>query len=381
VVRQLNGSAAALWACLLMALSGQQIFYAQEVRGYSLIVALGLGALAVLLEIERRGVSPLRLLGLGALVLALVMTHYFTVGLVLGLAAYAGLRLPRRAARHVALTIGIAGLIFLLAWGPFMLKQRNAMGLETEGGAAFLLERGSGHLWHTLARLVAVPAQSLAPATFMSAADLPPRVAWVSLPLFLLPLAWLRRSPELLPWYLWVAGVLLPLAVLDLSRSSMHLAFPRYTLLAGPGVFAVVAAGFARFNGIWKHAPPAIAVAACAGLLPASLREPASKTDWQPIASLAAASMQPGDPLIVTAPADRAPQVYLYLSHYLGPMSQSIAIITQPVSSQLQADLRLHPRVWAISAWGQLPPLFGAAKFHPSVSTETADFGQIEWPH
>jgi hypothetical protein len=377
VVLRLNGSVAALWAAALMALSGQQIFYAQEVRSYSLIVLLGVAALAALIEIEQNGASVSRLVGFGALALSLVLTHYFTIGLVLCLAVYAAIRLPRRTALRVGLTLAISAAVFALAWGPFMLRQRTAMGLENEGGAAFLLERGPAHVLNTLARLVAVPAQSISPATFMDAAGLPPVVAWVALPAFLLPLAWLRRRGDLLVWYLWVAGVLLPLVALDLSRSSMHLAFPRYTLLAGPGVFAVIAAGCAKLNGALKHIPPAAVVVSCLAVLPTSLREPASKIDWQPIASFAAESMQPGDPLIITAPADRAPQVALYVSHYLGPLNRPIAIITRPASPALEAELRSHSRVWVISNWAELPPILGEAQFHITFHTGVADFGQI----
>jgi hypothetical protein len=114
-------------------------------------------------------------------------------------------------------------------------------------------------------------------------------------------------------------------------------------------------------------------------MLPASLREPASKKDWQPIASAAAASMQPGDPLIVTAAADRAPLVYLYVSHYLGPMDRPIAIVTRPISRELEAKLRVHPRVWIISAWSQLPPLFDAAKLQPITGSDEADLWQMRW--
>jgi hypothetical protein len=260
-----------------------------------------------------------------------------------------------------------------------MLRQGGAMGLENEGGAAFLLERGPAHLWNTLARFVAVPAQSISPATFMDAAGMPPIVAWAALPAFLLPLIWLRRRGDLLVWYLWVAGVLLPLLALDLSRSSMHLAFPRYTLLAGPGVFAVIGAEFAKSKGPWKHIVPALVALACIAVLPASLREPASKKDWQPIASFAAESMQPGDPLIITAPPDRAPQVALYVSHYLGPLNRPVAIITRPTSPALEAELRSHSRVWAISAWAHAPPLSSAGQFRITASTEMADFGQVQW--
>ena len=379
VVLRVNGPGAAVWAAALMALSGQQIFYAQEVRSYSLIVLLGVAALAALIEIEQRGASPARLIAFGALVLSLLLTHYFTIGLLLGLAVYAAIRLPRRAALRLGLTLAIAAVVFALAWGPFMLRQRGAMGLQNEGGAAFLLERGPAHLWNTLARLVAVPAQSISPATFMDAAGMPPVIAWVALPAFLLPLIWLHRRRDLLVWYLWVAGVLLPLVALDLSRSSMHLAFPRYTLLAGPGVFAVIGAACAKSKGAWKHIVPALVAIACIAVLPESLREPGSKKDWQPIASFVADSMQPGDPLIITAPPDRVPQVALYVSHYLGPLNRPVAILTRPASAVLEAELRSYSHVWVLSNWAQLPPILGDARFHITFHTDMADFGEIHW--
>lgn len=378
VVRQVNGPGAAGWACLIMALSGQQIFYAQEVRSYSLIVLLGLAALGSLIEIDQRGASPLRLGVFGLLALALVMTHYFTIGLLIGLAVYAVVRLPNRSSLQVLVALAVAALIFAAVWGPFMLRQRGAMGLENEGGAAFLLERGAGHLVHTLERLIAVPAQSIAPATFMSPADLPPVIAWLALPAFLAPLVCLKNKRDLLVWYFWVAGVVMPILLLDVFRSSMHMAFPRYTLLAGPGVFAVIAAGFDRIKSPWRHAAPAAVVVASLLLLPAALREPGSKKDWQPIADAAAQSMQPGDPLVFTAPPDRAPLVYLYVSHYLGEMNRPVAIVTRPVSRELDAQLKAHSRVWVISAWAQLPPLFPGAHVEPMASTEMADFGRLQ---
>lgn len=380
VTRRINGPAAALWAALLMAISGQQVFYAQEVRSYSLVVALGLAALAALINVQERGASFPRLAVLGLAILSLVLTHYFTIGLVLALAAYAAIRPPRQQALRVALAFAAAGAVFLILWGPMMLNQRTAMGLENAGGAAFLLERGPGHLRATLERLIAVPAQSLAPATFMAPAGLPPLVSWVALPAFLAPLLWLRRRPDLLVWYLWVIGVVAPLLVLDLSRSSMHLAFPRYTLLAGPGIFAVIGAGFARFRGAWRHAPPAMVALACAAMLPAVLRQAASKPDWQPIATIAAQSMHPGEALVVTAPPDRAALVYLYVSHFVGPVDRPVAIVTAPLTPQLQAELRAHSPVWVINNWPGPPPVLGPAKFRAVATSNVADFGQLDWP-
>lgn len=379
LVRRLNGPCAALWASALMALSGQQIYYAQEVRSYSMIVLLGVAALWTMIEIERRGPSLGRLGAFGALAFALVMTHYFTVGLLIGLAAYAALRLPRRAKWLVMLSLVVAALLFLIVWAPFMQKQGGAMGLENQGGAAFLLDREPGHIGHTFERLIEVPAESIAPATYMKPAGMPPPVTWLAFPAFLLPLVWLRRRPDLLLWYLCVAGVLLPILLLDLSRSSMHLAFPRYTLLAGPGIFAIIAAGLDRAGKYLRHAVPAVVVIACASSLRAALREPASKPDWQPIASLAAEQMQPGDPFIVTAPADRAPLIYLYVSHYLGPVPRPGAIVTRPISPGLELQLRAYPRVWVISGWQNVPPIFGGARFVLIAQSNVGDLEQIQW--
>jgi uncharacterized membrane protein len=380
VVRQLNGPVPALWAALLMAISGQQIFYAQEVRSYSMIVALGLAACAMLVEIEKRGTSLPRLLGICGLVLAMLMTHYFTAGAVLALAVYAMIRLPRPTAIRVIAGMGIAVMIFLMAWGPSLRAQQNAMSLQNEGGATFLLERGSGHFSHTIMRIAAFPAQSIAPASYILPAESPPPVAWVALPAFLVPLVWIRRRPDLLLWYLWTAGVLLPLVLLDLTRSSMHLAFPRYTLLAGPGIFSVIAAGFDRMKSRWKYVIPSLVVGGSALLLPGTLQQAASKPDWQPIVTTAVDSMHPGDALVVTGPPDRARLVYLYVSHYLGPAHYPVVILTQPASPTLNSELRAHAHVWVISAWPQMPALFGPGQFRATATAPVADFGEVDWP-
>jgi 4-amino-4-deoxy-L-arabinose transferase-like glycosyltransferase len=380
VARRINGPKAALWAALLMAISGQQIFYAQEIRSYSLIVALGLGALAALIDIERRGASVRRLAVLAALTYALLMTHYFTVGLLAAFVVYAAIRLPRRDTVRVALAFAVAAAAFAVTWGPFMLKQHAAMGLETVGGAAFLLEHSPHHVAHAFARLLAVPAQPLAPASYMNPAGIPPKLAWVGLPLFLAPLFWIRRRPDLLVWYLWVAGVVTPLLALDLSRSSMHLAFPRYTLLAAPGIFAVFAAGYEWIKGLWQYVPPAVVTLVCARLLPASLQQPQTKDDWQPIATIAAQSMGPDGALVVTAPPGWERATYLYVAHYLGPVNRPVAILNVPASPQLLAELHAHSPVWVINGWRGAPPVFGPGRLRPLASDKVGDFGQLEWP-
>ena len=54
LARLLHGFWPAFWAALLMALGPQQIYFAQELRPYSLLVALGLAACLALVSIEKK---------------------------------------------------------------------------------------------------------------------------------------------------------------------------------------------------------------------------------------------------------------------------------------------------------------------------------------
>jgi len=377
-VRRLRGVRAGVWAALIMAVAGQQVFYAQEVRSYSLIVAMGLAAAVVLIDIEQRGAGLGRLTMFGTLVFSLLMTHYFTAGLVAALLVYALARFPRPVAIRVGVATVSAGILFLVVWGPFMLRQRQAMSLQGEGAAAFLLESGSGHVWQTLLRALAVPAQAIAPASFMDPAHLPPPVAWVMVPVFFAPLVFVRRRPDLLFWYLWFAGVVIPLLLLDLTRSSMHLAYPRYTLLAGPAVFAIAGAGLDALKPSLRFIPPALALTACGLLLRDSLQQPQSKEEWESVATAASQMMGVGDPLVVTASPDQAAIVYLYVSHDLGPVDRPVVILAHPASASLVEQLRRARHAWVINGWlGPMPGLIGGAWFEPRAGPR---FGEMVWP-
>ena len=82
-----------------MAFAGPQIYYGQEVRGYSMLMLLGETACWAMILIEKRGPSTARVAALGACVLAMVLSHYFSLGGVVALFLYGLVRLrgPRAA--------------------------------------------------------------------------------------------------------------------------------------------------------------------------------------------------------------------------------------------------------------------------------------------
>src|SRR5438270_315136 len=107
---------AALWAWLIMALALAQIQFAQEVKHYALLQAEALAACLAIVRIEKRGGSGLRYAGLALGVLAMLLTHYFSMGAIAALTIYALLRFRGRDRRNTILAVMGAGVVFAVAW-------------------------------------------------------------------------------------------------------------------------------------------------------------------------------------------------------------------------------------------------------------------------
>jgi len=360
LVLLLHGPWPAFWAMLILSLGPQQIYFAQELRSYSFLLALGLAACCLLIAIERYGPDVKRLVGLGAVVLCLFLTHYLSVGSLVGLAVYAALRLPRKTLRRVAITFAIAVLVFGLIWGPFLLQQHKT---HTAQGVseAFLADRGAGYVGREMLRLATIPAQALCVNTLWVH---PP--AWlivIVLGGFLAPLIWLRRdrSGALLLWYLWFAGTLLPMVAGDLLNHFRTLAFARYTLSAEVAVAGVMAA-IATLRGsssdesrdgsrrlAVRFAAPVLAALIAAMSLPAALTEVAAKPDWQPMIDQLRHTAGDGQPIIYAAENRAGSIVYLFASHYLDPSEHHPALIlTLPLTPDLQHQLRASGGQWIV---------------------------------
>ncbi len=98
ILRFTAGFSTAFIAAAIMALSPMQIDLAQQSRPYTFLSLVALLAADALLRIERRGTSPARLTALGVGVLATALTHYFSLGALVAIFAYAMIRLAQMSA-------------------------------------------------------------------------------------------------------------------------------------------------------------------------------------------------------------------------------------------------------------------------------------------
>src|SRR5688572_25082902 len=150
-------SALALWACAIYAIAGPQIQLGQEVRGYTLLVSLTLAAALLIVRIERRGGTRRHYALLALCLLAMLLTHYFAVGPIVGLALYALIHLRNRTRWLTSGAIVAGGVTFALLWGPMMLRQAQNLGDTND----WVLESRDGHVLRTLTRAALLPARYL----------------------------------------------------------------------------------------------------------------------------------------------------------------------------------------------------------------------------
>jgi hypothetical protein len=239
--RLLRAPRVALFAAALMALAGAQIDFAQEARSYPMVLALSLASADLILRIQRHGVTRLRWAALVALVCATALTHYFAAGILAALALYVAITTRGRIRLYILAAFAAAGLLSLVLWGPQALSQFRSLPSFTP---TFLLEaRPSLHLIYTYRRIVGLPIELLvgeSPGEILCQ-----KVPWLILALaifiLVLPILRLRKRRDLLLWILWLAGSIGFVAGLDLLHGTTLVGYSRYTFLATPAIYAVVA--------------------------------------------------------------------------------------------------------------------------------------------
>jgi hypothetical protein len=159
--RRLAGPRVGLTAALLVALSPFAIFYATEARAYaSAMFFVALSALALLRALEP-GTRPSRWALYGLATLCALYTHYTTIYVVAGMAAWA-VYVHRGSARTIVLVLAAAAVAYL-PWVPTLLEQRDnelfvaVVGLGSDLSAATVFEYPaklvSGHPFLTLPEL------------------------------------------------------------------------------------------------------------------------------------------------------------------------------------------------------------------------------------
>jgi hypothetical protein len=346
IARMLHGNAVALWACLIMALAGPQIDYAQEAKHYALLGTWALVACFFIVSIEQRGPGRGRAIGLLLAALGALFTHYYFVAPLAALFAYAILRLRDRGRRQALAALVAATALFAIAWGPAIVHQRSHanqdMGYLRDNAPGGPLPRG-------LARAAAVPVLLLdePPAEHRTAAVIAGVMIYAAAAITL------RRRPDVLLWAIWLPAVVaLPLAI-DLARNTWGLAMIRYTLVAGPAVYcllAIIGLAWVPRSRWVRHAVPLAVVLSCLAALP-HVYTP-WRPDWRTLGRQLAARAGPDDAIVYASDSDPVflPTVYfLCTSHYANPTRATVFLLDRPADAQLRDKLRGYRHVWLVT--------------------------------
>jgi uncharacterized membrane protein len=332
VRRRGSAVAPALWAAAMMALAQQHIQLAQNARSYPMLLALCLWAALALTSIEQGGTPTKRQWWLLTLMLlAALLTHYTALQVLVTLIAYAllSLRGPQRRAVVTACFAAFAG--FALLWGRAIYVQHKIQGFADP---QIFIDDSHGHIARTLWRFALLPSMFLGE----------PPAGWdalAALGILLVPAALLvakgpQKRRDALLWSLWFVAASLPTLCVDLARGSLRLNVLRFTILASPAIYALLADLTSRLRPpALRHLLPATALLSCALATPLAY-DHSALPDWRRVASKIAAVARPGD-LIVIAPttsdADVCHMWAMLATHYLSPMPGPLMILTAPHDS------------------------------------------------
>jgi len=378
VCRFLHGFRIALLAAILMALAVAQIDFAQDARGYTLLIFLGLCAIDFLLRIELQGVTAARLAGLAICFAAAALTHYLAAGALPALAAYAAIRLPSRARRQTLAALAAGAILTLAVWIPLFITQTHTL---PSLAPTFLQEyRVADHAKLTVFRIVGLPIEFLLGegGGESLARRAPNFVLAVFLLTMALPILRLTHRRDLLLWSLWMIGVIGFVAVLDLAHETTLVGYPRYTILASPGIYAVIAAfDWPRRNGLRDVL--AIVFITTTAIVAVDRVKPGALPveDWRKLAHDLDSSAAPDDLLVFANPDpwDSPGTWYVDLKYYTPVSHHPWLILTAPADPSILRQLQSHPRLWLIGPHREIegPDLLPGWRRQLLISTTAGD--------
>jgi hypothetical protein len=374
VGRLLSDRVTGLWAAALLALASPQILYALEVRNYTIQLPFALAAASALLRIEKSGPSWPRLVGLAAALLALVLSHYFAVGAALALGIWGLIRLRGVARLKTIGAMFASAALFLILWMPTMWRQRLKFHVGLEDNF-WLYDEAPGRALRALGDCLLIPAKLL---TRLESHTL--LIGWLIAAVVVAALFAWRKRPDLQLPLLWLLGTIGLITALDMSRSSLHLHFIRYSILGGPGIYLLLSgllAPYARY----RHLPPALAAAWCLLALPSLSSAPyedwqSGIEDWRAPAAFMRQHAHPDDLIIFSAEGGgpfNAHVAMLAHSHYMGLFRCPIVVATAPPGEELLRQIaRRRPRdLWIVTLeaeWVRPQRLFPNLVIHQDQS-------------
>lgn len=349
VCRLLHGPRTALIAAAVMTLALAQIHIAEEARSYPQLILLGLCCCDMLVRIELFGASLCRLFLLSGWLIAFILTHYFAAGAVAAMLFYTLIRLRGANRNRAIAAFAIAGVVAAAVWGWQFQEQMRTF---PDFNPNYLKENVNHHVIHTFSRTIRLPLQYYFDESLGHTIYLPFHIAVVLVLLY--PIAQLRARPDLLLWILWGACIVGWAIATDLAHHSRILAYLRYTILASPAVYVLVAAiEFPRLGRLRRALPYGV-IAVLAVMVGVQLRAgiPA-RMDCRSFSQYIDSHAKPDDLLVYYYPSHFASPGMWYMCYkYYSPQSRHPWVtLRSPPDFALLAQFRQRQSLWVIGLY------------------------------
>jgi uncharacterized membrane protein len=351
VCRFLHGPKMALFAAAIAAMAVAQLDFAQEARSYPMLIFFGLCSADLVVRAEFLGSRPRRLIALAILLTATALTHYLAAGALLALAAYAVIRLRGQARLQTIAAFAAGGILTLAVWIPLFIAQKHTL---ASLAPTFLREaRVDEHSKLTLYRIIGLPTEFLLGEPRGEALT-----SKFVLAIFLftvaLPVIRLIRRRDLLLWVLWGLGTIGFVAAMDLARQTTLVGYMRYTILASPAVYAVIAAFDWPRRTLLRDAVAVSVIGLLAIVaIQRSIDAVSTKEDWRTLAHDLDAYAGPND-LLIFSNADpwASPGTWYMGFKYYEPESHRPWLILdgRPDAATLR-QIQSLPCVWMVGLY------------------------------
>jgi uncharacterized membrane protein len=373
---QTVGPAAGLRAALITAVAVPQIQFAQEARNYMPAVAFSMAAVVAVLRLRRISPSPgiPTCIAFGLALLAMMLTHYYTASIAAVLAGYATVALRGKPRRNALVATAFAATVFLALWGRQAMSQTRTMGAYS----SWLNDAGPDHVQHLLVNFCRLPVRLTT--------ELPkfgPPTMWTILGgamiVSLFPL-WFRR-PELRFWIVLAAAPILLVTAVDTANRSQQLLWLRYTLLASPAIYVLIAASV-RSQRL-AFIPTGIAVALCLVSLE-SAYIPDWKIDFRTPVQWIGTRLKPGDAVVISGPDKTLTAITkTAFDHYLPFQPSMSLVLDRPPTTTEQAEIAGHSTVWIVWMWSDrsIHAAFPAERFDPKDRGTIPGFAELTPAH
>jgi mannosyltransferase len=345
--RLLFSRPAGLMAALILSLSAYQVRYAQEARGYALLVFLGLASfyfLLSLLDVSKR--SRLMIAGYVAATSLLMYTHIYGVLLVVAQGIY--LLATREPPRKWLLPAGLVTVLFVpgVAWlAVNVLSSKGAW-----NNAMFWVPEPT--FAHVVDFFVLYSGFALVACAFGLVAAF--------------GLFDLVRSKQGSTAWLLLAWLLVPIvAPFVVSHLYRPMLLDRYTIAASPAFYLLIAGGIEALKGIKYSralaATFAIVVAVVSLVATFGYFAATTNTPWREIAGYAEEHARRGDLVLFNEGSGRFmfgyyPKREDVTEEVLSVESSSPPVTWKEMREGLRPAVEGHRRIWLVrSNWGSTP--------------------------